>query len=460
MAIKESQNTADIQAILEDLVRMQKLFREDRDAARAEMDPWLMFPHPSGNGMMMASKEAGRRVEKLAERARASLKLERRVTLQNVKSALKPELVKRFVTEGRDVSVSEADKLLSWSAKAAKRDCKDRTFYLPVRFTFTSEPEHLQLGPVALMTREFAGRKLAPSMRSWLREGDPKNRRRGRRDHIQQALEYYRNFKWVAEVTIHGCDEKTAETAAQKAVQSALDILHIILSRRHTRKMRIGGPGLASDNQAGFVLVEGKGLTVSTSYGGFEEVGFADGWSAELKREDIAEMIRLAGIALNCRADLTISRPMSERYLDAAKWFGEAVRDPSMSSQAVKYVTAIERIVTAGKTEAIDETVAIRTADLLFHPEYSDLWEEHYSKARRAYKLRSDLVHGSISPHDEGVAITLSDCGSIAEDLLIATLCRFGDHALQFEQISNKRYAAWFEAVRSQISSYFDGTVS
>lgn len=460
MTNKASQNAEDIQAILEDLVLMQKLFREDRDAAREEMDPWLMLPHPSGNGSMMASKEAGRRIEELAERARASLKLERRVTLQNVKGALKPELVKRFVTEGRQVSASEADKLLSWSAKAARRDCKDRTFYLPVRFTFTSEPEHLQLGPVALMTREFAGRKLVQSMRDWLRESDPKDKQRGSRRHLQQALEYYRNFKWVAEVKIHGCDEKTAEAAAQKAVQSALDILHIILSRRHTRKMRIGGPGLASDKQAGFVLVEGKGLTVSTSYGGFDEVGFADGWSEELEREDIAEMIRLAGIALHCRADLTISRPMSERYLDAAKWFGEAVRDPSMSSQAVKYVTAIERIVTAGKTEAIEDTVATRTADLLFVPEYSDLWTEHYDTARRAYKLRSDLVHGSISPHDEGVALTLSDCGSIAEELLIATLYRFGDHALQFEQISNKQYAAWFEAARSQIESYFNAQQS
>lgn len=458
MAIRESQNAADIQAILEDLVRIQKLFREDSDAARAEIDPWLMLPHPSGNGFMMASKEASRRLEKLAERARASLRLERRVTLENVKDALKPELVKRFVTEGRNVSASEADKLLSWSAKAALRDCKDRTFYLPVRFTFASEPEHLQLGPVALMTREFAGRKLVPSMRDWLRKGDPKDKRRGSRRHLQQALDYYRNFKWVAEVTIHGCDGKTAEAAAQKAVQSALDILHIILSRRHTRRLRIGGPGLASDKQAGFMLVEGEGLTVSTSHGGFEEVGFADGWSAELKREDIAEMIRLAGIALNCRADLTINRPMSERYLDAAKWFGEAVRDPSMSSQAVKYVTAIERIVTAGKTEAIEETVATRTADLLFHPEHSDLWKQHYDKTRRAYKLRSDLVHGSISPHDKGVALKLSDCGSIAEDLLIATLYRFGDHTLQFEQISNQRYAAWFDSVRSQIDSYFDST--
>jgi hypothetical protein len=456
MGIKSNENANHIRGILDDLVRMQELARTDPEALRAEMDPWLMLPHPSGNGSMISSKEANRRLEKLAERARASMGLERRVTLQSVKNALKNELVKRFISEGREANASEADKLLSWSAKAAKRDCKDRTYYLPIRFTFNSEPEFLKLGPVTLMTRAYAGRHLAPSMRAWLKAGDSDKKKRSSRKHLQQALEYYRNFKWVAEVTIHGCDEKTADAAAHKAVQSALDILHIILSRRHTRKMRIGGPGLASDKQAELIIVEGKGLTVSTSYSGFEEVGFADGWSAELQRDDIAEMIRLAGIALKCRADLTISRPMSERYLDAAKWFGEAVRDPSMSSQAVKYVTAIERIVTAGNTEKIEETVATRTADLLFVPEYPHLWEEHYNKARRAYKLRSDLVHGSISPHAEGVALTLSDCGSIAEELLNATLFRFGDHALQFEDISNKQYAAWLENVRSYIKSHLN----
>jgi len=453
MTGKQNQNSEDILAILNDFVRMQKLFVEDRDKAIEELEPWLSVPHPSGNGSMLMSKVAGGLFTQLAERARASAGLQRRVTLQRVKDALKTELVKRFISERRDINASEADKLLSWSAKAAKRDCKDRTYYFPIRFTFTSEPEVLQLGPVTLMTRERAGRKLAPSMRTWLKESTPQKKRRGSRRHLQDALAYYRNFKWVAEVTIHGCDEKTAEEAAQKAVQSALDMLHIVLSRRHTRRVRIGGPGISSDKQSNFMLVEGKGLSVSISHGGFDEVGFTEGWSAELEREDIAEMIRLAGIALNCRADLTISRPMSERYLDAAKWFGEAVRDSSMSSQAVKYVTAIERIVTAGKTDEIEATVATRTADLLFVPQHPGLWHDNFEKARRAYKVRSELVHGSISPDDEGVALRLSDCGSIAEELLIATLYRFGDQTLQFERISNKQYAAWFDDVRNHIAS-------
>lgn len=453
MTSQAEQNVEDVRAILEDCVRMQQLAQTDFESLKEELDPWLMLPHPSGNGSMFTSKVSSECLWRLAERARASQGLERRVTLGNVKDPLQGELVKRFISEGRQIDEREVSKLLSWAAKAAKRGCKARTYYLPVRFTFSTEPEFIRLGPVTLMTREHAGVKLAPAIREYLKDDGVKKNQKWSRKHLREGLSYYQHFKWVAEVTIIGCDADTGENAARKAVSSAIDLLHVILSRRYTNKLRVGGPGLSSDKQSRFV-VDGEGkLSVSTSHGGFDQVGFADGWSKELEREDIAEMFRLAGIALQCRSDITISRPISERYLDAAIWFGEAVRDETLSSRAVKYVTAIERIVTAGKTEAIEQTVATRTADLLFNPDDPDSWEENRQKVMQAYQLRSQLVHGSISPYDEGVASGVSLCGDLAEELLIATLHRFGDETLQFDRISNRQYAAWFESVREYVGT-------
>ncbi len=147
---------------------------------------------------------------------------------------------------------------------------------------------------------------------------------------------------------------------------------------------------------------------------------------------------------------------MSERFLDAAMWFGEAVRSDVLSVRVVNYINAIERIVTGGNTVDIAQTAATRVADLVFDPGKSEEWQTNRASLLKAYDLRSDLVHGSISPHNTDVSEGVAQCGHLAELLLVATLCRYGEDALEFAEITDARYAEWFPNARKYVQTCLD----
>ncbi|MCB9930669.1 MAG: hypothetical protein H6844_14805 [Alphaproteobacteria bacterium] len=129
------------------------------------------------------------------------------------------------------------------------------------------------------------------------------------------------------------------------------------------------------------------------------------------------------------------------------------VRDDVLSSRAVKYVAAIERILTAERQKHIEKTISIRAADLLFDHKRPRGWEDNKNKILTAYKLRSDLLHGAISPHDEIVAQGINNCGDIAEDILRIILFRLGKDALLMEEASDKRYKNWLDRIREHVAS-------
>ncbi|MCB9930668.1 MAG: hypothetical protein H6844_14800 [Alphaproteobacteria bacterium] len=275
----DQDEVSQVVAIIEDCARIQSLIKSDREAAINEIKILSMLPHPSGLGSMPIGREASDRIFKLALRARHAHGLERRVSLQNVRKPLESELVKRFFKERRPVNHQQVNRLLSSAARAAERNCQDRTYYIPIRFASTQEPNCLSLGPVNLMTRKTAWSKLSTAGRAYARKYTDQSNRGISRMLIRDSLEYYRNFNWIAEVQIKGCDQETAEAAAFKAVGSAIDCLHIILSYRYSQKLRIGGLGLRSDRRALVQLDQNGEMEISSSHGWFEQAGLAEGWS-------------------------------------------------------------------------------------------------------------------------------------------------------------------------------------
>ena len=105
-------------------------------------------------------------------------------------------------------------------------------------------------------------------------------------------------------------------------------------------------------------------MVVRVSSGSLDVMGFEDGWSKELERQDVRRTLDLIKSVLAAKADLRIDRPLANRFADSARWFGEGVRDRKSYSKIVKFITAIERLVVAGKTDDISETVGVRVADL------------------------------------------------------------------------------------------------
>lgn len=424
---------------------------EDRQAIRDDLEPWASLPHPSGMGSMLTSKQASAMVDELTTRALVKKNLKTRVCYGDIRKEIGEGLVARFISEKRPIDQRQADRLLSWAAKRAEGRCGEFTFFYPVRFTPTKEPGEIDLGPVKLKWLRKFDPELFALAKGYMRTEEGDEPKKWTRTQVRRALEYYKSYKWFAEVKVRGCDEKRGEEVSLDVATASLDCLHFLIGRRATYRAEIGRFKVANDDRALAWIRPDKSLIVQTSYGSLDAMGFADGWSNDLERSDVQESLSLIRTVLEAKSDLRLERPLANRFLDAARWFGEGVRDAQSFSKIVKFITAIERLVVAGASNEIAETVSTRVADLTIASDNRADWEAKKSRVKRAYAARSELVHGSVSPFSESILKSVSECGDLAEETLYTMLHRLREDELVASDVSENQYANWFEGIRSWV---------
>jgi hypothetical protein len=247
---------------------------------------------------------------------------------------------------------------------------------------------------------------------------------------LPDAQHYYAGFTWVAEIEVLNCDPEISKERAYLAVSAALDCLHLLFGAHHTERMGVGGPRMAEDRRAHLHLSANGALQVSCSSRVTSAVGFPDGWHSLLEREDIAFFLQGAGKAIEPLANPSLNRPIGVRFVDAAAWFGQATREISDGARIVKAVSALERLVSTGETKRIKQTISQRSAALCYDPQREDSFDDLEAKLKEAYVLRSELVHGSISPFAPTVREFAPVAMRLAEQALRGGLVFFESEAL------------------------------
>ena len=61
------------------------------------------------------------------------------------------------------------------------------------------------------------------------------------------------------------------------------------------------------------------------------------------------------------------------------------------------------------------------------------------------YDMRSQLLHGSISPFDEKINSVMGRAAKLGEEAIIQALFLFGEEALIAETVATRRLAKWFD---------------
>lgn len=413
----------------------------------AKEDLWYSIPHPR-SGQMLCGRAAWNRLEHLATMAGERSNLLYRVENKTLREPLSRLLVQRFMSEQRPIDVRQVERVLSSSAKQAREACVSITHLVPCHLMHAQDPPELPLGPVTFLNRASFRALIVSKVRSYRRA---QNGRVHLRWLLRDALTYYRNFKWVAKIQIDNCDSATGRYIANSTVVSALDCLHLVLGAQWTDRMRVGGPAMKSDNRARLTLTASGSLDVSVSRASIGQVNFEDGWSKMLNTEWVERALQLCAVALEVAVNPDVSRPLSRRFLDAAQWFGEAVRDDSPSTRVVKLVTALERMmVMTEEKDDITRLVSERVAALCFRTREAIEVEAWRNKALRAYRLRSKLVHGALSPRSPEVSAGVALSAELAGVTLISALIGFSEHGLRLEHISSKRLGRWFSEVVSK----------
>lgn len=443
MANRKDALVADVAFIFEECARLNQLVKEGKFAELPREDAFCDLPHPTQNwpnGKMLCSRSGFDRLEFLTIMALRRANLEQRISLSSARKVLAEVLVRKFIREKRPVVIMHVDRALSETAKRCGRTCQDLTHFIPCHLMSPQSPTFFKIGPVRFLNQATFRRALAASIRANRKRGHQMTRRS-----ISQAIEYFSNFGWIAEVTVIGCDENVSRVTGATAALAALNCLHVLIGAGHSTKMTVGGPGMANDRRAGFTIKADGELSYMVSYGGQGNVGFDDNWMELFSSANAREIIANLGVALEQAVNPALRRPLSERLLGAMQWYGEAVRETSQGAKAVKYVTALERMVMTDEKDDIASLVSSRVAALCLDEPTVECRDKWRGEVRRAYEIRSRLVHGAVSPSSEIVFEGVRLGSQLARSTLLSAAKLLGEVGLRDEAATNRDLARWFD---------------
>jgi hypothetical protein len=295
---------------------------------------------------------------------------------------------------------------------------------------YAGNPDSFAIGPISFVTRSKFNESMAHHYEAYVGTAESPAQVARLEGLLADARHYYDDFTWVARVQVLNCDAGTSKTRANIAVTAALNFLHAFFGSYHTQRMNIAGPRLDRDRRARLTLDAANTLDVSCSSSATSAVGFNDEWGALLQGETMALLLRGAAKALEPLVDPTVQRPLGMRLVDAAAWFGDAVREPSSASQIIKAATGLEALVMTGEHDDITSLLSARAAAVAYHPLGEKTFADFEGDFRHAYDMRSRLTHGSLSPFDPEVEAYAPVCLRLAEQAICAGLELFESQGL------------------------------
>lgn len=397
------QHLADIRAIL-DAARADTTFPQDRLSAMAHR--------------YLASSREGR--GRLSPDALAEL--------------IRSELTGRFLHQGREPDKTQAARMLAAALRRARVDIEDRAHFIPCRLFDGGGPAALSVGPVMFRRTEAFHEAHRDGLAA-----DPEFAALFERD--------FAPWDWVAEVTVRGCDRIISRERAFKAADGALDMLRLFAGADAARTLgRAGAPGLPTVSPAGLWGDSAGRLHPVRAEG--TAPAAESGWLKRVRDEDGRDWLDRAGRCLEPLVDPALTWPLADRFRDAASWFGEGVTETYRAARIMAFVTAIERAVVPGDHAEVWRAVTRRAA-ILAHKAEGDSLEEWLDRAGKVYEIRSQIVHGAVSPFAPQAGILEPAAADLARAVLCGALTFYETLTLTCARYSADRLETAFRELES-----------
>ncbi len=335
----------------------------------------------------------------------------------SIRSALVYAFVDRFIEKRQELTFSALDSVVARSCKHIRTKLEDHTLVVPCRLWSQGIPDEIPIGPV---TFHRAQKFLADGA---IKHGGVTSTSS---KWSEEAAAFARESGWVAILTIPHVDATVALDRARRAIDSAINVLRILLGPERTRQVRRAESWGPPGSHSYFRLMPDRSMRVTATWGGREDLMW-ENWP-KLVFGGTADAIReWAGASIHGLTNPQQRFPLQQRFLDALKWYGDAVQEHSCAARIAKCVFAWERLVVAsdrppppgvGQTEIVSERVAKLC-------EYSDgeVGSELRKQIRKHYDIRSRLAHGSKSPWaDQQLELFAAACEKLTARALVGSL--------------------------------------
>lgn len=419
--ISEQEVGETISFVAQEMLRLQRLGTGIKEELSG-LD-FLCSIYDSERRMRLIGRPAYERLRELTHKAVHESEYRGRLDLQRTFQCVRNGFGRDYIRPDFPGS-TDADDLqyfLKWIDEAAS-ECKSLTHYIPCHIR-VPKGERFVVGPVTFEARDTGLAEIEAKLNQWVvAQGESDVWRAKDRDTV---LEYVGSFSDVACITIHRCDTETSRRAADETVRAALAFLHVLAGADRTNKVRSGGPAVRNAGRS-TIAFDSEGGPSLTLGGDWEGARLDETFWSWLRAEEQQRMTKAVGKALQYMANRADPPMAAARYLDAAAWYADAATDSRRPAAIVKYLTAMERLLWTGEEGGVTRRLSSRAAALCFS---IDPWnfEELTGEIRRAYALRSDIVHGRIHNDDPKIDRNYWLCDRVSRDLIVTWLSRYGD---------------------------------
>ncbi len=391
--------------------------------AKRKEDALAMIPHPSGRGQLICGCEASKRLSKVASLVfEYAPDLSDRIDPAIARKKVIDAFVLRVLTEKRDLDGATVEAIFADVSKQCRETLATGQHFLPCILFRNGGPDEFRVGPVTFSRhasffrsrRQWFKDSVEASVRSHVayvdravKDGFPRERastkddsRRLVRNLYASAVKMFRNYPWVATVSVANCDHKTGIEVAERTVALAINSIRVILGASYTDGLRLAWFPI-NPHRTAKMWVDSKGCVhVSISSKADGPVGF-ENWHDGLTISNGNELATF-GSALNSLVACAPVIHLQQRFLDAINWYGDAAADPEPTASIVKYVSAIERLLFGARQKETTKQFVSRLKALWngFACDEKNLVGD---KADKIYKARSGLLHGSMSPRSKEI---------------------------------------------------------
>ncbi|TCV85811.1 hypothetical protein EDC63_10819 [Sulfurirhabdus autotrophica] len=418
-----SQSRRDLEFICKQILRFLKMPHKELFAhyQKNRHDAFCTIPHPDGKGQLQCGSLAWEKFGKLAGRVfEFEPTLAQRVSEGRVMKEVIDAFVQRVLREHQEIDQITAEQILVDAAGMSSQALQTTEHYLPCVLFLHGKPDEFSIGPVTFVRRKkFFQNKKQVHRRSveaeiaahiehvdkHIEQGFSRERaatveqsRHLVRGLHARAIKTYRGYPWIAKVQIINCDHEVSEKLAAKAIETALNVIRILLGAERTRRLRLAWSRGDALRTAGMWADAQDMIHVQTGLSSIGPVGF-ENWYEGLTQGSGHEL-QILGSALAPLVDPREITHLHERFVDAINWFGDAATDTESTASVVKYVSAIERLF-FGKFDRGHKTEFASRIKIVCNLFGYEDGGQAYEDALQVYNARSALLHGDLSPRDK-----------------------------------------------------------
>ncbi len=423
------------------------------------------IPHEE-RGMIYCGREAYHKFDEIAERfLKTQMDKKLKTNPVELSQELRAEYSRRFAAQFMEVSSKNVERMISSAYKRSSRKFAEITHYIPCSIFLSRSVDQFSIGPVTfytigkfknLFTDEIKNLRSQISKEHFEHFGSKTTEKDSNTlaNKLVDGLEdSFFEYDWIAEIKIDECNEKVSYEKALSVTKSALNILKLLFGSYYTSRISTGEDNAHREKAAKLYKPKNKRFNISLSFIPQSNV-IGEDW-LELLNSDFHRYFHCAGNMLHHLIKFIHPPPLVIRFISSLTWYGDAVSETSSASKVIKFVSAIEGVTGTGieKDEQGNEfgvtDIVVRRSSLLYSLATRLPIDKSKRKIGDIYEVRSNLVHGSLSPFDDSCVTAAIESEEVSRMVLLSGLDFFDSLKIDDKKWSRRNLRKEFQKLEN-----------